>query len=79
MSPSHNLLASAAGRRQVKNARRLVLAQCSTCGAKASVMVNGFGRLVSSNLPVVEKSQGLFHASCKHGRLEFFDLGGPRA
>ena len=71
---SHNLLASAAGRRQTKAARRLVLLRCDTCSATGSGMLNAFGRLTAINLPAVRKGEHWFHRPCKRGRLVAYDI-----
>ena len=76
---SHSLLASAAGRRKVKAARRYVLVRCESCSATASAMVNAFGRITAVNLPAVRKTDQAgvarwFHANCKRGRLLPFDI-----
>lgn len=75
MTAPHNLLASAAGRRQVKAARRLVLLQCDSCSVKASGMLNAFGRLTAINVPAIKKGDDWFHVPCNRGRLVAFDLG----
>ena len=68
----HNSLASAAGRRQVKAARRLVLAQCDLCSASGSAQLSGFGR-VTLNLPARRVQSVWVHNDCG-GRIEMFDI-----
>ena len=65
---AHNLLASAAGRREVKRARRAVLVQCTSCGAVGTGTQNAFGS-VASDL----SAAGGRHRQCG-GRLEAFDI-----
>lgn len=76
MSPprltSHNLLATASGRRQAKAARRDLLVQCERCGVSGTGRVNGFGRWSSVNLPVVFGAV-LRHKDCG-GAMRAFDL-----
>lgn len=79
LTADHNLLASAAGRRQAKRGRRLVLAQCSSCNAKGSAVRNAFGKVKTIGIPAVEKTDetGMtrwFHAPCPRGEIRFFDI-----
>lgn len=73
LAKTHNLLTSAAGRRELKAARRDVLVQCSTCGATGSGRINGFGRIVHVTLAATtDRQKGLTHRGCG-GSLEAFD------
>ena len=73
---ANNLLTPAGGRRGMKAARRDVLVQCDRCSCVGTGRLNGFGKLVSSNVPAVV-GRTLRHRDCG-GTLACFDIAEQR-
>lgn len=74
---AHNLLASAAGRRRVKHARRAVLVQCDKCLCKGTGTTNAFGRVSGVDVPARRVRDCWSHRGCG-GVMRAFDIGGVR-